>query len=127
MTPHRPSRVPRATALALVTLALSALLDNAQACTARDQWTGRDKALHLVAGAAVGAGVTAYTRDPLIGTFAGTAVGIAKEIRDSRGHGHCSAQDALITALGAAVGAYGASWALSRSAGVTWVSYRVEF
>ncbi len=123
----RTCRTYRAAALAAAALALSLLtVHESRACTARDSWAGHDKTMHLAAGAAIGAGVTLYSRDPLIGTLAGTGVGLLKELRDSRGHGHCSLQDAVVTALGAAAGAYGTRWALSRSGGTTWLTYRIE-
>jgi hypothetical protein len=94
-----------ATALAL---ALSVAAAPAAArCTASDAWTGPDKRLHMGLGAVFGYAGTMQTRDPLTGFYVGTAVGALKEVIDASGSGTCSLQDFAVTALGAAVGAYG--------------------
>jgi putative lipoprotein len=73
-----------------------------------DEWTGQDKALHFVGGAAVGAAVTLYTDRPAYGIAAGAAVGLAKELYDSqhRSTHTPSTKDLLVTVIGAAVGSY---------------------
>lgn len=73
-----------------------------------DSWTGPDKTLHFVGGAAIGAAVTLATDKPLYGVAAGAAVGLAKELYDARNRStHTpSAKDLAVTALGAAVGSY---------------------
>lgn len=89
---------------------LAALLASAGAharCTTRDPWTGPDKAKHLAVGAVAGSAVTLATKRPEIGFLAGTALGIAKEVADSRAGRVCSLQDAVVTAAGAWAGAYG--------------------
>lgn len=83
-----------------------------------DEWTGRDKQLHFVGGAAIAAAVTAATHDEWLGFAAGTAVGIAKEIADEQRYGGASGKDAAVTALGALVGARFMGWALTKN-GVT--------
>jgi uncharacterized protein YfiM (DUF2279 family) len=87
-------------------LALLALADSAQA----DDWTGRDKTLHLSVGAAIGASVAAVT-DKRTGFLVGAGVGLAKEVADYRsrargGEHDPSAKDFIATAAGAALGAY---------------------
>jgi uncharacterized protein YfiM (DUF2279 family) len=76
-----------------------------------DEWTGRDKTLHFLGGAAVGMAVTVATDNPSYGIAAGAAVGLAKELYDTRHRStHTpSAKDLLATIAGAAVGSY-ASW-----------------
>lgn len=73
-----------------------------------DEWTGRDKNLHFVVGAAVGGAVTIATDRPAYGIAAGVAVGLAKELYDSRHRAtHTpSTKDFAVTALGAVAGAY---------------------
>jgi uncharacterized protein YfiM (DUF2279 family) len=73
-----------------------------------ESWTGPDKTLHFVGGAAIGAAVTLATDKPLYGVAAGAAVGIAKELYDARNRAtHTpSTKDLLVTVLGAAVGSY---------------------
>ena len=97
-------------ALALA-VAAACLFGSAHArCLTNDNWTGRDKAQHFAIGAAIGSlGTLAFNR-PRDAFIFGAAVGLAKEIRDSRGFGTCSAQDFAVTALGAYAGAYGTAW-----------------
>lgn len=80
-----------------------------------DEWTGRDKTLHFIGGAAVGAAVTLATDRPMYGIAAGAAVGLAKELYDTqhRPTHTPSAKDLVATVLGAAAGSY-ASWLIIR-------------
>jgi len=73
-----------------------------------DEWTGRDKTLHFLGGAAVGAAVTVATDKPMYGVAAGAAVGLAKELYDSqhRSTHTPSTKDLVMTIVGAAVGSY---------------------
>lgn len=90
-----------ATLGASLILALSACTD-AQA----DSWTGRDKQMHAIAGAAIALPVTLITRDVSHGIVAGCAVGVAKELADKYRPGHvASYRDAIVTCAGAAIGA----------------------
>jgi uncharacterized protein YfiM (DUF2279 family) len=82
-------------------------------CITNDSWTGVDKNKHLAVGAAIGSVATLVFKDADNAFLTGVAVGLAKEIYDSRGHGTCSAQDFAVTALGAAAGAYGTAWIIS--------------
>lgn len=93
----------------IIALALALAATTTQA----DQWTGPDKTLHLVGGAAIAAAVTAGTRNEWHGFLAGTASGLLKEVYDSTGRGHVSAKDAAVTALGALLGAKFTGWALT--------------
>ena len=80
-----------------------------------DEWTGRDKNLHFLGGAAVGAAVTLATDKPMYGIAAGAAVGLAKELYDAKHRStHTpSTKDLLATVAGAAAGSY-ASWLIIR-------------
>ena len=97
------------------------------ACTSRDSWRGQDKQLHLVVGAAVAAGATAYTGSAWQGFAWGAGVGLVKEAIDARGGGTCSAQDLGATVAGAALGAWAAGWAIERQGSTTVVSYGRTF
>lgn len=92
----------------ITALALAAL--PSAACTTADKWTGPDKNKHILAGAAIGAAGTLVFDSPHKGFLLGAAVGIAKELHDRKGGGTCSLQDGVMTALGAAAGAYGTAW-----------------
>lgn len=88
-------------------------------CKANDAWTGKDKNLHFVGGAAVGSAGTLYFKDPHKGFLLGTAAGLFIEVRDARGAGVCSFQDFAVTVAGAAAGAYGTAWFIApRKGGV---------
>lgn len=80
-----------------------------------DEWTGRDKTLHFLGGAAVGAAVTLATDKPAYGIAAGVAVGLAKELYDTqhRATHTPSTKDLIATVAGAAVGSY-ATWLVIR-------------
>jgi uncharacterized protein YfiM (DUF2279 family) len=88
-----------------------------------DEWTGRDKDLHFAGGAAVAAAVTLATRDRDAGFWAGTAVGLAKEVYDSTGRGQVSGKDFVVTALGAYVGSRAAGWVITPRS----VTYTMKF
>jgi len=92
-------------------LALSIVATAAQA----EPWSGADKELHFVGGATVSAAVSAATRNEWAGFAAGVAVGVAKEAYDERKYGGASAKDAIVTALGALLGAKASGWALTPS------------
>lgn len=80
-------------------------------CTTSDLWRGPDKTKHAIAGAAIGAAVTAATREPLYGALAATGVAIGKELVDRRFPAHtCSFQDFAVTAAAGWAGAYGTAW-----------------
>jgi uncharacterized protein YfiM (DUF2279 family) len=92
-------------------------------CDANDRWTGQDKTKHFAVGGAIAMGVTAYTGNETHGFVAGSAIGILKEVSDSRGRGHCSLQDAVVTALGAYVGSKAGRFVFERRNGTTFVGY----
>lgn len=81
-------------------------------CNANDAWTGRDKTLHFAAGAAIGSAGTLAFKDPHKGFLLGTGVGLLKEVYDRQhpDQHQCSLQDFVVTAAGAAAGAYGTAW-----------------
>jgi uncharacterized protein YfiM (DUF2279 family) len=83
-----------------------ALLCLMSATAHADQWTGADKDKHAIAGLTIAAAVSAASK-PAYGIAAGCAVGIAKEAADRYTPGRqASAKDAIVTCMGAAVGAY---------------------
>lgn len=90
----------------IIALALASLALDASAM--EDTWTGPDKVKHTLVGAAIGAAVTAATREPLYGTAAGCVAGAGKELIDARR----SAKDFIVTCVAAAAGAYGMNWGL---------------
>ena len=101
----KQDRLQRAAPLLLAASLLTAGPALAAPCTAKDAWTGRDKALHLKAGLAIGAAGTLVFDSPRTGMLLGVGAGLAKEVYDRRGGGTCSLQDFAVTAVGAAAGA----------------------
>jgi len=89
--------------LGAILVAVVPIADIAEA----DEWEGRDKEFHLVAGMVIGSSVTAYTKSPTKGVVAGVAIGVLKEISDHESETHtASIKDATVTALGAIAGSY---------------------
>ncbi len=90
----------------LAAIALAFVFGTAQAkCLTHDSWTGPDKVKHLAAGFAIGSAGTLVFKDAGTGFLIGAAAGVLIETQ-----GVCSLQDAAVTALGAAAGAYGTAW-----------------
>lgn len=88
-----------------------------------DSWSGQDKVMHVAAGAAVGSAVTLMTESKAIGIAAGTIVGLAKEASDAGQDGHTvSAKDAVVTAVGAVLGAYGSDM-IVRETSQVWLNF----
>lgn len=81
-------------------------------CTTSDLWRGPDKTKHAIGGAAIGAAVTAATKDPLYGAIAATTVALGKELVDRRYPGlhTCSLQDFAVTAAAGVAASYGTAW-----------------
>jgi uncharacterized protein YfiM (DUF2279 family) len=103
-------------------LILAALLALPMASQA-DEWTGRDKQIHFVAGAVVAGSVHELTGSRALGFAMGSLVAISKELADSRMKGHtASYKDAIVTVMGASLVAVP-----GLRIGPGWVSYRVEF
>ena len=90
-----------------------------------DEWTGRDKTLHLLGGAAIGAAVTAATDDPAYGIASGAVIGLAKELYDTqhRATHTPSAKDLIATVAGAAVGSYATHLVIRKD----FIGYRLNF
>ena len=107
----------------IATLALSiATVAHALPCTAHDKWTGRDKTMHIIGGALFG-GVVALLTDEPRAIAAGVLLAVAKEARDAPMPGHqCSAQDAIATLAGVALGT-----GLALAPGLVQVSYTWRF
>ena len=91
---------------ALFALIVTSCTAQAQTAQPVDSWTGKDKGMHLVAGAAVAGRALSQGATRAQATALGTVAGVLKEVRDSGGRGHVSARDAVVTALGAAALAY---------------------
>jgi hypothetical protein len=92
----------------LIAILFAALITAAPAhakCTARDAWRGADKTQHLGIGAVIGMAGTLQSGNRWHGFAWGTGIGALKELADADGSGTCSAQDFLVTAIGAAIGA----------------------
>lgn len=73
----------------------------ASASAQADEWTGKDKMAHAIAGAAVGSAVTVATSNPHYGCAAALIVGAAKEAYDSQHQKQHTAsfKDFAVTAL----------------------------
>jgi putative lipoprotein len=105
----------------IASLVAGALLFGAAPARARDDWFGRDKALHFgatfgLAGAGYAAGA-AFSREPVVrfgvgGTLA-MGAGIAKELYDRSSGGDPSLKDLTWDALGTASGLVTA-WLIDR-------------
>jgi uncharacterized protein YfiM (DUF2279 family) len=116
-------RVIAVAALALLSAAASL------ACTAKDRWTGEDKVMHVTAGGVIAVAAGSQLRDPWAGFAAGVAAGAAKELYDRRHPGAhtCSLQDFVVTAVGAAFGAYGSKVAIETAGRGVAVRYSTTF
>lgn len=80
-------------------------------CMTDDAWRGPDKKKHLVVGLSIGAAGALVFKDPRAGFWAGAAAGAAVELGSAiTRRGTCSLQDFVVTAVGAAAGAYGVAW-----------------
>jgi uncharacterized protein YfiM (DUF2279 family) len=95
----------------------------ATAAAHADEWTGRDKELHFVGGAAIAAAVTAATGNEWHGFLVSAGVGLAKEAYDSTGRGQVSGKDFAVTALGALIGAKATGWAIAPNR----ITYTMKF
>ena len=101
--------------------ALGAFLLALAAAAHADSWTGRDKQMHLAAGAAIAMPVTLATGSTGYGLAAGCGVGVLKEVADTQRAGPTpSVKDAIVTCAGAAIGAQlGGFFIAPRRDGVT--------
>lgn len=92
-------------------LVLGLCTENAQA-QSRDDWWGRDKALHLGVSAALGASgyaasslaLETHSTRAVAGTALALSAGIAKELYDLAGHGQPSYKDMVFNVAGTALG-----------------------
>ena len=64
----------------------------------------QDKIKHFIAGTITSAFVHAITGSPMLAFVASVALGISKEVYDSRGHGTVEVADAVATVAGGVVG-----------------------
>lgn len=71
---------------------------------------GNDKAMHLIAGAAVGALTHVATDSKSAGCISGAVVGVGKELFDKSQGKRFNASDALVTLAGGCIGAQFAGW-----------------
>ena len=107
-----------------------ALLASAHAqAQPQDKWLARDKFAHLVVGTAIGGAGTFILDDARAGLALGCGVGVLKEVYDKQHPDIHTAswKDAVVTCIGAGLGAGGMRWMLTRQAGVTTLSYSVGF
>jgi uncharacterized protein YfiM (DUF2279 family) len=74
-----------------------------------DSWTGKDKTKHALAGAIIGAAITATTKDPLKGCAVATAAGAIKEMHDAT----ASFKDFAVTAAFGCALAYSSGWVMT--------------
>ncbi len=113
--------------LAVSLIAAVACSSCSDACTMHDVWIGDDKNLHFASGVAMSLAATAYTGDPTTGFYLGAAAGAAKEIYDAFDARKCSLQDFVLSAAGAAAGAYLGHLYITRVRGGTVVGYAASF
>ena len=79
---------------------------NATPMNWNDHWTGHDKNMHFIAGAAISSAVTIYSENSNYGMIAGCSLGLLKEVSDMhRSRATSSFQDAAVTCLGSVLGA----------------------
>lgn len=84
---------------------LALLIAIAPLAASADSWSGKDKALHMTGGAAIGAAVLAATKSEGYALAAGCGAGIAKEVWDSKRQNHtASVKDAAVTCAGTYIG-----------------------
>lgn len=84
---------------------------------------GNDKAMHFIAGGAIGGMAAILAKSPAVGCLLGIGAGIAKEAYDERHGGKASKSDALATAAGSCIAAKVAGWTFGPSR----VTYQQEF
>ncbi len=95
-----------------------------------DPWTGHDKELHAIGGAAIGSLATLATGSVGYGCAAATGIGLAKEIYDSQHKSThtVSAKDFAVTAISGCLAAAGVSWVITpKNMGGVNVSYKWSF
>ena len=99
------------------------------ACTTvhADEWTGEDKKLHAIGGAAIALAMTAQTGSSLTGFAWGCGAGVAKEVFDSTGQGQVSGKDLIVTCAGAAVGAGAGRFFITKIDGGIKLSFAARF
>lgn len=81
-----------------------------QTPAAHEKWTGEDKTLHLMAGAALATASTIQWQSRAVGFGVGCGTGVAFELLAPAMNGVRSAKDAIVSCLGAAFGALIGGW-----------------
>ena len=104
------------------------MLFSASAASA-ESWTGRDKDLHAIGGAAIGSLATLATGSARYGCAAAAGIGLTKEIYDNQHKAtHTpSAKDFAVTAIAGCLAAAGTSWVITPSHSGVNVTYKWEF
>jgi hypothetical protein len=94
-----------------------------------DNWTGRDKELHAIVGAAIGAAVPEFSGRWAHGCAAATVVGVAKELYDSqhRNRHTPSAKDAVVTAMAGCFASNRTSLIIAPTRNGAMISYKFVF
>jgi hypothetical protein len=107
-----------------------ALAIAASAAAHADSWTGHDKDLRAIGGAAIGSLATLATGKAVHGCAAAVGAGLAKELYDSQ-HQHkhtVSAKDFAVAAIAGCLAAAGTGWVIApRVNGGVDVSYQWKF
>lgn len=108
---------------------ITALLITIASTAHADSWTGRDKELHAIGGAAIGSVTTLATGKASYGCMAAAGVGLAKEIYDiqHKATNTPSSKDFAVTAIAGCLAAYGTGWIITpKDKGVN-VAYKWAF
>lgn len=94
-----------------------------------DSWTTVDKGYHLAGGFAIASAATLYTKNPYHGFYWGCGAGVIKEALDSMDtiNHTVSGKDLVVTCLGAAMGAAGTNWLITRQGDKNYVTYSYRF
>lgn len=93
-----------------------------------DNWSGEDKGLHFAGSATLAVVITAATENPWTGFWSAVAVGVTKEIVDSRrSGGQASGRDLVADVAGAYLGSQAGRWLISRRGDTTAVVFAVRF
>jgi hypothetical protein len=120
-----PTQEPQMTRFFIFALTIAT-----SAAAQADSWTGRDKELHAIGGAAIGSLTTLATGKAVHGCAAAAGVGLAKELYDSQHKAKhtASGKDFAVTAIAGCLAAAGTGWAIAPGVnGGVDLSYKWKF